>query len=191
MPSNNFILCGLLLPLPSSFPSIGSLPMSQFFTSGGQSIGASASASVLPMNIQDWSPLGFISLLSKGLSRVFSKHHRLKASSSAVSLLYGPTFKSIYDYWTIHAFVSKRISLIFNMLSRFLIALLPRNKRSWLQTPSAVILEPEKIKSVTVSTVSPSIYHEVMGLDNMILFFLMLFKVWFFTLLFCLLQEAL
>ena len=60
---------------PQSFPASGSLPMSQFFTSGGQSIGASASASVLPMNIQDWSPLGWtdlISLQSKRLSRVFS-----------------------------------------------------------------------------------------------------------------------
>ena len=58
-----------------SFPASGSFPMSQFFTSGGQSIGVSASASVLPMNIQDWSPLGWtglISLQSKGLSRVFS-----------------------------------------------------------------------------------------------------------------------
>ena len=64
------------------------------------------------------------------------------------------------------------MSLFFNMLSRFVIAFLPRNKHlliSWLQSPSAVILEPKKIKSVTVSIVSPSIYHEVMGLDAMIL----------------------
>ena len=82
MRANHLILyCALLLP-PSIFPSIGgfsqwvsSFPMSQFFTSGGQSIGASVLASVLPMNIQDWSPLGWtglISLQSKGLSRVFS-----------------------------------------------------------------------------------------------------------------------
>ena len=177
MPSNHFILCCLLLPLPSSFSSIGSLLMSQLFTSGGQSNGASASASVLPMNIQDWFPLGLISLLSKGLSRV-SSSTSLKASSLAVSPLYGPTLKSVYDYWTIHAFVSKVMSRIFNMLSRFLIAFLPRNKClliSWLRSPSAVILEPEKIKSVTVSIVSPSICHEVMELDAMILFFLMLF----------------
>ena len=66
--------------------------------------------------------------------------------------------------WT---FVGKVMSLIFNMLSRLVIAFLPRSKRlliSWLQSPSAVILEPRKIKSVTVSTVSPSICHEVMGL---------------------------
>ena len=65
-----------------SFPASGSFPVSQFFTSGGQSIGVSASASVLPMNIQDWFPLGWtgwISLLSKGLSRVF-QHHSSEAS---------------------------------------------------------------------------------------------------------------
>ena len=66
------------------------------------------------------------------------------------------------------------MSLLFNMLSRLLITFLPRSKRvliSWLQSPSAVILEPPKIKSATVSTVSPSIYHEVMGPDVMILVF--------------------
>ena len=66
------------------------------------------------------------------------------------------------------------MSLLFNMLSRLVIAFLPRSKRvlvSWLQSPSAVILEPQKIKSDTVSTVSPSICHEVMGLDVMILVF--------------------
>ena len=66
---------------------------------------------------------------------------------------------------TIQTFVSKVISLLFNMISRFVIASLPRSKHllmSWLQSPSAVILEPKKIKSVTVSIVSPSICHEVM-----------------------------
>ena len=75
MPSNHLILCHPFLLLPSIFPSIGSFPMTQFFASGGQSIGASASASVLPMNIQGCFSLGLtglISLLSKGLSRVFS-----------------------------------------------------------------------------------------------------------------------
>ena len=76
--------------------------------------------------------------------------------------------------WT---FVGKVISLLFNMLSRLVITFLPRSKRlliSWLQSPSAVILEPQKIKSDTVSTVSPSICHEVMGPDAMILVLLML-----------------
>ena len=74
MPFSHLILCYPLL-LPSIFPSIRVFSISQFFASGGQSIGASASASVLPMNIQDWFPLGLtglISLLFKGLSRVFS-----------------------------------------------------------------------------------------------------------------------
>ena len=73
--------------------------------------------------------------------------------------------------WT---FVSKVMSLLFNMLSRWVIAFLPRSKRlliSWLQSPCAVILEPPKIKSVTISIVSPSICHEMMGLDAMILVF--------------------
>ena len=71
-------------------------------------------------------------------------------------------------------FVDKVMSLLFNMLSRLVITFFPRSKRlliSWLQSPSAVILEPPKIKSDTVSTVSPSIYHEGMGLDAMILVF--------------------
>ena len=75
MPSSHLILCRPLLLLPSIFPSIRSFPVSQVFPSGGQSIGVSASTSVLPMNTQDWSPLGWtgwISLQSKGLSRVFS-----------------------------------------------------------------------------------------------------------------------
>ena len=73
---------------------------------------------------------------------------------------------------TRQTFVGKVMSLFFHMLSRLLTAFLPRNKClliSWLQSPSAVILEPPEIKSVTVSTVSPSICHEVMGLDSMIL----------------------
>ena len=72
------------------------------------------------------------------------------------------------------AFVGKVISLLFNMLSRLVITFLPRSQHlliSWLQSPSAVILEPPKIKSDTVSTVSPSVCHEVMGSDAMILVF--------------------
>ena len=76
---------------------------------------------------------------------------------------------------TVWAFVSKVMFLLFNTLPRFVIAFLPRSKHLlilWLQSPSAVILEPKKIKSVTVSIVSPSICHEVMGPDAMILSFL-------------------
>ena len=75
---------------------------------------------------------------------------------------------------TKQTFVSKVMSLLFNMLSRFFITFLPRSKRlliSWLQSPSAVILEPPKIKSLTLSIASPSICHEVIGLDVMILVF--------------------
>ena len=92
-------------------------------------------------------------------------------------------------------FIGKVISLLFNMLSSLVIAFLPRSKHlliSWLQSPSAVILELPKIKSVTVSTVSPSICHELMGPDAMILVSWMLsFKPIFFTLLFHFHQEAL
>ena len=139
-----------------SFPASGSFPMSQFFASGGQSIGVSASTSVLPMNIQDWSPLGWtgwISLQSKGFSRVFSnttvqKHQFLGAQLSLYQLphLYMTTGKTIA--LTRRTFVGKVMSLLFNMLSRLLITFLPRSKRlltSWLQSPSAVILEPQKI----------------------------------------------
>ena len=89
-----------------------------------------------------------------------------------LAYLYMTTGKTIsLTIWTI---ADKVMSLLFNTLSRFVIAFLPRSKClliSWLQPPSAVILEPRKIKFVTVSTLCPSIYHEVMGLDTMILVF--------------------
>ena len=84
-----------------SFPASGSFPMSQFFTSGGQRIGISAWASVLPMNIQDWPSLGWttwISLQSKGLSRVFSNTTVQKNQFLVLSFLYSPTLTSIHDY---------------------------------------------------------------------------------------------
>ena len=90
-----------------SFPASGSFLMSRLFTSGGQSIGASASALVLPMNIQDWLPLGFtglISLQSKGLLGVFSNTTVKKHQFFSLSLLYGPTLTSIHDYWKNHSF---------------------------------------------------------------------------------------
>ena len=91
---------------PQSFPASESFPMSQLFTSGGQSIGASASASVLPMNIQSWLPFGLtglISLQSKGLK--FYPTPQFKSINSSVrSLLYGPALTSIQDYWKNHSF---------------------------------------------------------------------------------------
>ena len=95
---------------------------------------------------------------------------------------------------TIWTFVGKMMSLIFNMLSRFLIAFLPRSKHlliSWLQSTSTVILEPKKIISVTISTFFPAICHEVMGLDAMIFAFECEFQASFFTLFFHSHQEAL
>ena len=143
MPSNHLILCHPFSSCLQSFPAPGSYPISWLFASGGQSIGTSVSPSVLPMNIQGWLPLGLtglISLLSKGLWRVFSSTS-LKASTlwhSAffmvqLSHLYMNTGKIIaLTVWT---FVGKVMSLLFNMLSRFVIAFIPRSKRlliSWL-----------------------------------------------------------
>ena len=182
---NYLILCHPLLLLPSIFPSQGLFPVSPLIESGGQSFGASVSALVLPVNIQEWFPLGLtglISLLSKGLSRVFSsttiqQHQFIQHSAFMVQLShpYMTTGKTIALTW--QTFVSKLMSLLFNTLSRFVIAFLPRSKRlmiSWLQLQSTLILEPKKIKSVTVSIVSPSVCHEVMGLVAMILVFWML-----------------
>ena len=136
------------------------------------------------MNIQDWFPLGWtawISLLSKG--QCLLQHHSSKASilqllaffTVQLSHPYMTTGKTIaLTRWT---FVGKVMSLLFNILSRLVITFLPRSKRlliSWLQPPSAVILKPQKIKSAIVSIVSPSICHEVMGSDAMILVFWML-----------------
>ena len=152
-----------------SFPALGSFKMSQFFASSSQNIGVSASTSVLPMNTQDWFPLeqtGWISLQSKGLSRVFSNTTVQKHQFFSVQLFfivqlshpYMATGKAIA--LTTQTFVGKVMSLLFNMLSMLVITFLPRAKHlfiSWPQSPSAVILEPRKIKSATVSTVSPSI----------------------------------
>ena len=158
-------------------PASGSFQMSQLITTGGLSIGASASASVLPTNIQGWFPLGLTGLISsqsKGLSRVFSNttvqkhqffgtHPSLRSSFSHPYMTTGKTIAL-----TKRTFVGKVTSLLFNMLSRFVIVFLPRSKCvliSCPQSPSAVILEPKKIKPLTVSIVSSSICHEVMGLD--------------------------
>ena len=100
-------------------------------------------------------------------------------NSLALNFIYGPTLTSIHDTGktialTRQTFVGKVMSQLFNMQSRLVMNFLPRGKRlliSWLQSPSTVILEPRKLKSATVSTVSPSICHEVMGPDAMILVF--------------------
>ena len=106
MPSNHLILCCPLLLLHSVFPSIGFFPVSQFFESGGQSIGVSASASVLPMNIQDWFPLGLTGLIlqPKGLSESSPTPQFKSINSLALSFLYSPTRTSIHDYWKNHSF---------------------------------------------------------------------------------------
>ena len=161
MPSNYLIFCPPFSSCLQSFPASWSFLMSHYFTSGGQSIRVSASASVLSLNTQDWFHLewtDWISLLYKGFSRVFSN------TSSKASILWCSTFfmvQLLHQYVTTGktialtrcTFVGKVISLLFNMLSRFVIDFLPRSKRaliSWLQSPSAVILEPKKIKSVKI-----------------------------------------
>ena len=158
--------------------------MSWLFVSGDQSIGASTSASVLPMNIQGWFLLGWTSLilLSEGLSWVFSstiaqKHQFFGAQPSLWPNSHICTWLMETIALTIWTLVNKVMSLLLNTLSRFVIAFLSRIKClliSWLQSKSTVILVPKKIKSVTISTLSPSICHEVMGPDAMILGFWML-----------------
>ena len=161
MLSNHFIFCCSFLLLPSIIPELGvfsnesALPIrwSKFW---------SFSIS-LPRNNQVWLPLrfpGLISLLSKGLSRVFSsttvqKHQFFSAQPSYGKILnpYMSTGKTIA--LTKQTFVSKFMSLLFNTLSRFVIGFLPRNKClliSWLQSPSAVILESRKLKPVIAYT---------------------------------------
>ena len=145
MPSIYFSLVTRFSSCPQPFPASGSFPVSQLFVSGGQRIGTSASASVLPMNIQSWFPLGLtdlISSLSKGLSRVFSnttvQNHQLFNAQ-----FFGPTVTSIHDYWknhslTIQTFAHKVMSLLFNMLSRFvrasLVAQLVKNLPAMRET---------------------------------------------------------
>ena len=153
--------------------------MSQFFTSGGQK-DCHFSFSISPSNEQpglifrtDWLDL----LAVQGTLKSFPQHHSSKASilrHSAffivqVSHPYMTTGKTIA--LTTRTFVDKVMSLLFNMLSRLIITFISRSKClliSWLQSPSAVILEPPKIKSVTVSIVSPSICYDVMGPNAMI-----------------------
>ena len=163
--------CPLSSPSPPAFSLSqhqGLFQMRQFFTSGGQNIGVSASTSVLPMNIQDWFPLGWtgwISLQSKGLSRV--QHHSLKASVWPCTAFFIVQISHAYittgktRTLTRQTFGSKVTSLLFNMLSRLVITFLLRSKPLlilWLQSTSAVISEPKKLVSATVSS---SICHDV------------------------------
>ena len=143
---------------PQSLPASGSFPMSQLFTWGGQSIAVSASSSVLPMNTQNWSPfrMDWLDLLAvQGTLKSLLQHHSSKASIFRHSAFF--TVQPSHPYMTTgktialtgQTFVGKVMSLLFNMLSVLVITFLPRNKRlfiSWLQSPSAAILEPPKIK---------------------------------------------
>ena len=138
MPSNHLILCCPLL-LPASFPASGSFPRNQIFALGGQSIGASASVSVLPVHLQDWFPLGLTGLIlqSKGLSQEsFPKALILQCSAFFVIQLSHPymtTGKAILlTRWT---FVSKVMSLLFNMLSQFSSVQFSCSVMSWLCDP--------------------------------------------------------
>ena len=194
MASHHLILCHPLLLLPSVFPSI------RVFSSEAAiySISTSALTLVLPMNIQGWFPSRLtclISLQSKGLSRVFSSTtvQRHQFFGAQLSHPYMTTGKTIA--LTIWTFASKAMSLLFNTLSRFVIVFLPRSKHlliSWLQLPSAVILKPRKIKSVTVSTFPPFYLQWSDRIRYHDLFFLNIeFQASFSTLLFHSYQEAL
>ena len=106
MPSSHLILCRPLLLLPQSLPASESFPMSQLFAWGGQRTGVSALASFLPKESQGWSPsewTGWISLQSKGLSRVFSNTTVQSINSSKLSLLHSPTLTSIHGHWKNHS----------------------------------------------------------------------------------------
>ena len=180
MPSNHLILCHPLILLPSIFPSIRVIsnePALRIrwpkYWSFSFSISPSNEHSGLISFRMDW--LGLLAV--QGTLKSLFQHHSSKASilwhsaffTFQLSHPYMTTGKTIALFrWT---FIGKVMSLLFNMLSRLVVPFLQRSKRlliSWLQSPSAVILEPRKIKSATVSTVPPSISHEVMGPDAMI-----------------------
>ena len=183
MPSNHLILCHPLLLLPSIFPSIRVFSSESAlhirwpkYWSFNFNISPANEYSGLISFRMAWLDL----LAVQGTLKSLLQHHSSKASilqRSAffivqISHAYMITGKTIA--LTRQTFVGKVMSLLFNMLSRWVITFLPRSKHlliSWLQSPSEVILEPQKIKFDTVSTVSPSIAHEVMGPDARILVF--------------------
>ena len=161
-----------------SSPASGTYPVSWLLASGDGNTGASASASVLPIKFQGWFPLrltGLISSLSKGLSGVFSSTTFQRHQLSGALPSYSSALTTICDHWEDHSldyidFNGRVMSLLFNTLSRFVTDFLPRSNHlliSWLQSLYVVILEPKKRKSVTTFTFSPSICHEIMGLDAM------------------------
>ena len=183
MPSNHLILCHPLLFLSSTFPSIRVFSNESAlhirwpkYWSFSFNISPSNEYPGLISFRMDWLHL----LVVQGTLKSLLQHHSSKASilqrsaffTVQLSHPYMTTGKTIVlTRWT---FVDKVMSLLFNMLSRLVITFLPRSKClliAWLQSPSAVILEPQKIKSDTVSTVSPSISHEVMGPDAMMFIF--------------------
>ena len=182
-PSNHLILCRPLLLPPSIFPStrvFSNEPVLHIrwpkYWSFSFSISPSNKYSGLISFRIDWLDLLAVQGTLKSLLQHYSsKTSILQCSAFFVVHLSPPymtTGKTIA--LTIQTFIGKVMSLLFNMLSRLVMAFLPRSKRlliSWLQSPSAVILEPPKIKSLTISNVSPSICHEVMGPDPMILVF--------------------
>ena len=186
MPSSHHILCCSLLLLPSIFTSIWIFPTESVLRIRWTKYW-SFSFSISPSN--EYSGLislriDLLDLLAvQGTLKSLLQHHSSKASilqrsaffTAQLSHWYMTTEKTIA--LTRQTFVGKLMSLVFNMLSRLVRAFLPRSRHlliSWLQSPSAVILEPPKIKSDTVPTLSPSISHEVMGPDAMILVFWML-----------------
>ena len=186
MPSSHLILCRPLLLLPPIPPSIRDFSNESTlhmrwpkYWSFSFSITPSKEIPGLISFRMDWMDL----LADQGTLKSFLQHHSSKASILPCSAFF--TVQLSHPYMTTgktialtrRTFVGKIMSLLFNMLSRLVITFLPRSKHlliSWLQSPSAVILEPQKIKSATVSTVSPSISHEVMGPDAMIFVFWML-----------------
>ena len=196
MPSNHLILCRPLLLLPSIFSSNGVFSNESVihirwpkYWSFSFSISPSNEYSGLISFRIDWLDL----LAVQGTLKSLPQHHSSKASILHRSAFFIAQFSHPYMTTgktialTRRTLIGKVMSLLFNMLSRLLIAFLPRSKSlliSWLQSPSEVILETKNTMSVTISMVSPSICHEVMGLDAMILVFWMLsFKPTFHPLL--------
>ena len=183
MPSNHLILCCPLLLLISIFPSIRVFPKESAlqirwpkYWSFSFSMSPSNEESGLISFRTDWFDLSAVQVTLKSLLQ----HHSLKASILRLSVFYMVQLSHPYITTgktitlTIQTFVSKVMSLLLNTLSRLATAFLPRSKHfsiSWLQSPSTVILETKKIKSLISPTFSPSICHEVIGLDAMILGF--------------------